>query len=106
MRTIVVEGSDKWKTIPWQSRASPQRSTHNWQETPLCRERQDSAVFWVLHLRFAAELWYEVALVQDATADYSDAHMHAALEINIPSYATVIVTASEVIERVGSAQAV
>ena len=57
-------------------------------------------------VRFAAELGYEVTLVKDATADYSDAHMHAALEINIPSYASVIVTASEVIERLGSAQTV
>ena len=57
-------------------------------------------------VRFAAELGYEVTFVKDATADYSDAHMHAALEINIPSYASVIVTASEVIERLGSAQTV
>jgi ureidoacrylate peracid hydrolase len=57
-------------------------------------------------VRFAAELGYEVTLVKDATADYSDAHMHAALEINIPSYASVIVTATEVIERIGSAQTV
>jgi ureidoacrylate peracid hydrolase len=57
-------------------------------------------------VRFAAELGYEVTLVRDATADYSDAHMHAALEINIPSYASVIVTASEVIKRFGSAQTV
>ena len=57
-------------------------------------------------VRFAAELGYEVTLVNDATADYSDAHMRAALEINIPSYASVIVTASEVIERIGSARTV
>jgi nicotinamidase-related amidase len=57
-------------------------------------------------VRFAAELGYEVTLVKDATADYSDAHMHAAVEINIPSYASAIVTASEVIERFGSAQTV
>ena len=56
-------------------------------------------------VRFAAELGYEVTLVKDATADYSDAHMHAALEINIPSYASVI-AASEVVERIGSLQAV
>jgi nicotinamidase-related amidase len=57
-------------------------------------------------VRFAAELGYEVTLVKDATADYSDAHMHAALEINLPSYASAIVTASEVIERFGSTQMV
>lgn len=57
-------------------------------------------------VRFAAEPWVRGTLVKDATADYSDAHMHAALEINIPSYASVIVNASEVIERFGSAQTV
>jgi nicotinamidase-related amidase len=48
-------------------------------------------------VRSAAELGYDVTLVRDAIADYSDAHMRAALEINIPSYANHIVTASEVI---------
>jgi ureidoacrylate peracid hydrolase len=43
-------------------------------------------------------------MVKDATADYSDEHMRAALEINIPSYASVIVTASEVVARIGSSQ--
>src|SRR5262245_37006946 len=52
-------------------------------------------------VRFSAELGYEVTLVKDATADYSDAHMRAALESNIPSYASFIVTASEVVERFG-----
>jgi ureidoacrylate peracid hydrolase len=57
-------------------------------------------------VRFAVELGYDVTLVKDATADYSDAYMHAALEINIPSYASRIVTANEVVERIGSTQAV
>jgi len=57
-------------------------------------------------VRFAAELGYEVTLVKDAIADYSDAHMHAALEINIPSYASRIITANEVVERIGSVQPV
>jgi nicotinamidase-related amidase len=49
-------------------------------------------------VRFAAELGYEVTVVKDATADYSDEHMHAALDINLPSYANAIVTANEVLE--------
>jgi nicotinamidase-related amidase len=53
-------------------------------------------------VRFAAELGYEVTMVRDATADYSDEHMHAALDINLPNYASVIATAEEVIERIGS----
>jgi ureidoacrylate peracid hydrolase len=48
-------------------------------------------------VRFAAELGYEVTVVKDATADYSDAEMHAALEVNIPSYATAIVTTDELL---------
>ena len=43
-------------------------------------------------VRFAAELGYEVTVVKDATADYSDEEMHAALDINIPNYASAIVT--------------
>src|SRR5262249_32390023 len=46
--------------------------------------------------RYGAELGYEVTVVKDATADYSDREMRAALEVNIPSYATAIVTANEI----------
>ena len=49
-------------------------------------------------VRFAAELGYEATVVKDATADYSDVEMHAALEVNLPNYATAIVTANEVVE--------
>jgi ureidoacrylate peracid hydrolase len=38
-------------------------------------------------VRFAAEPGYEVTVVKDATASYSDREMHAALEVNIPNYA-------------------
>jgi len=37
-------------------------------------------------------------MVKDATADYSDEEMHAALDVNIPSYASAIVTTNEVVE--------
>jgi ureidoacrylate peracid hydrolase len=49
-------------------------------------------------VRFAAELGYEVTVVKDATASYSDREMHAALEVNIPNYANAIVTTREVVE--------
>ena len=49
-------------------------------------------------VRYAAELGYEVTMVKDATADYSDREMHAALEVNIPNYASAIVTTNEVVE--------
>jgi nicotinamidase-related amidase len=48
-------------------------------------------------VRFAAELGYDVTMVRDATADYSDDAMHAALHVNIPNYASAVVTASEVV---------
>ncbi len=51
-------------------------------------------------VRYAAELGYEATMVKDATADYSDEEMHAALDVNIPNYATSIVTADEVVDLV------
>ena len=48
-------------------------------------------------VRFAAELGYEVIVVKDATASYSDREMHAALEVNIPNYANAIVTTKELV---------
>jgi ureidoacrylate peracid hydrolase len=53
-------------------------------------------------VRFAAELGYEVTMVKDATADYSDEEMHAGLDINIPNYASAIVTTNEVVESISS----
>jgi ureidoacrylate peracid hydrolase len=51
-------------------------------------------------VRFAAELGYEVTVVKDATADYSDQEMHAALDVNIPNYASAVVSANEVVEAI------
>jgi nicotinamidase-related amidase len=45
----------------------------------------------------AAELGYHVTLVRDATAAFSSAAMHAALEINGPTFAHAILTTNEVI---------
>ena len=53
-------------------------------------------------VRYAAELGYEVTVVKDATADYSDEMMHAALDINMPNYATAIVTTKEIIGSISS----
>jgi len=49
-------------------------------------------------VRFAVELGYDVTLVKDATADYSEEFMHAALVTNLPNYARAIVTTEEVVE--------
>ena len=43
-------------------------------------------------VRFGAELGYQVTMVRDATTSYSSEHMHAALDINIPNYASVVTT--------------
>ncbi len=51
-------------------------------------------------VRYAAELGYEVTMVKDATADYSDVEMQAALDINIPNYARAIVTTAELVESI------
>jgi ureidoacrylate peracid hydrolase len=53
-------------------------------------------------VRFAAELGYDVTVVRDATADYSDKEMHAALDVNIPNYATAIVTTDEIVRLIPS----
>ncbi len=53
-------------------------------------------------VRFAAELGYEVTVVRDATADYSDEEMHAALDVNIPNYASAVVTTNEVMDAISS----
>src|SRR5262245_3994121 len=51
-------------------------------------------------VRYAAELGYEVTVVKDATADYSDEEMHAALDINIPNYAIAVVSANEIVDAI------
>lgn len=53
-------------------------------------------------VRFAAELGYDVTVVKDAVADYSDEMMHAALEINLPNYASAIVTTDEIVGALSS----
>jgi nicotinamidase-related amidase len=53
-------------------------------------------------VRFAAELGYEVTVVRDATADYSDREMHAALDVNLPSYANAIITTQETVQSISS----
>jgi nicotinamidase-related amidase len=55
-------------------------------------------------VRFAAELGYDVTVVKDATADYSDEMMHAALDINLPNYASAIVTTQEMVDAISSVQ--
>ena len=53
-------------------------------------------------VRYAAELGYEVTVVKDATADYSDEMMHAALDINMPNYASAIVATEEIVASISA----
>jgi ureidoacrylate peracid hydrolase len=41
-------------------------------------------------------------MAKDATADYSDEEIHAALDINIPNYASAIVTTNEIVNSISS----
>jgi ureidoacrylate peracid hydrolase len=43
-------------------------------------------------VRFGAELGYDVTVVADATASYSEREMQSALEITMPNYAAVVTT--------------
>jgi len=56
-------------------------------------------------VRFAAELGYDVTLVKDATADYGEEFMHAALVNNLPNYASAIVTTREAVDLLSGAKA-
>ena len=51
-------------------------------------------------VRYAFELGYEVTMVRDATADYSEVEMNAALDVNIPNYA--VVTTKEIVDSLAT----
>ena len=53
--------------------------------------------------RFGMELGYHVTLVKDATAAFSREAMHAANEVNGPTFAHTIVTTSEIITALSDA---
>ena len=53
--------------------------------------------------RFAMELGYQVTLVRNATAAFTKEMLHAALELNGPSYAYPILKASELFAVLSSA---
>ena len=53
-------------------------------------------------VRFAVELGYRVTVVKDATASYSAEHMHAALDINLPNYASAIVSTEEIVTSISA----
>src|SRR5262249_62071403 len=53
-------------------------------------------------VRYAAELGYEVTVVKDATADYSEEMMHVALDISLPNYASVITATEEIVTLISA----
>jgi len=53
-------------------------------------------------VRYAAELGYDATVIKDATAAYSDEQMHAALDVNIPNYASAVITTDEIIASIAS----
>ena len=55
-------------------------------------------------VRYATELGYEVTMVKDATGDYSDEEMHAALDVNLRNYGRAMVTTHEIVGSLSSVQ--
>jgi ureidoacrylate peracid hydrolase len=55
-------------------------------------------------VRYGAELGYDVTVVRDATADYSEKEMRAALDVNMPNYASAIVTTDQIVGSLMSLQ--
>jgi nicotinamidase-related amidase len=52
--------------------------------------------------RYGAEIGFDITVVKDATASFSEEEMHAALEINLPNYANAIVRSSEIVDALAS----
>lgn len=48
-------------------------------------------------VRYGAELGYQVAVVSDAIASYSEREMQASLQLNLPNYARAIVSTEEIL---------
>ena len=53
-------------------------------------------------VRFGAELGYEVTMVRDATASFSEEEMRATLDVNIPYYASAIVSTEEIVASISA----
>jgi nicotinamidase-related amidase len=53
-------------------------------------------------VRYGMELGYEVTMVRDATASYSEKEMLAALDVNIPNYASAIVSTEEIVASIAA----
>ena len=56
-------------------------------------------------MRFAAELATRSLMVRDATASFTDEQRRAAPDVNIPNYASAILTRNEVVDSISSIKA-
>jgi ureidoacrylate peracid hydrolase len=59
----------------------------------------------VKHVCCFSRLGYEVTVVKDATASCSDEEMHAALDVDIPNYASAIMTTDQIVDSLSSVRA-
>jgi ureidoacrylate peracid hydrolase len=57
---------------------------------------------FTMGLIYGAELGYDITVVKDATASYSDREMRAAIEVNLPNFASASVTADEIVEAIAA----
>src|ERR1700719_2195499 len=55
-------------------------------------------------VRYAVELGYDVTLVKDAIASYKWEEMQATLEVNLPNYASAIISTSDTIAALNYTQ--
>jgi nicotinamidase-related amidase len=53
-------------------------------------------------VRYASELGYDVTMVKDTTASYSNDELHASLDVNIPNYAGAIAATVEIVDSISS----
>jgi ureidoacrylate peracid hydrolase len=56
-------------------------------------------------VRFAVELGYQVTVVKDATASFTEEQLHAALAVALPNYASALVTTDQILDSFSSLQA-
>jgi isochorismate hydrolase len=45
---------------------------------------------------------YDVTVIKDAIADYLNVEIRAALEVNLPNYASAVVTTDEIVNAISS----
>jgi nicotinamidase-related amidase len=53
-------------------------------------------------VRYAAELGYEVTLVNDAIGSFNQAEMDASLEFNLPAYASAVISTSGLVAKLAA----